>query len=57
MIGYCKLFVIRKHERVVELKRLNNNARIPVKGTREAAGYDLDAAQSPIRPAHGNCLT
>ena len=42
----CKLFVIRTDDEVVKVKRLNNNARIPVKGTPEAAGYDLAAAQS-----------
>ena len=30
--GDCKLFVIRTDEGVVQVKRLNNNARIPVRG-------------------------
>ena len=47
----CKLFVIRTDEGVVKVKRLNNNARIPVKGTPEAAGYDLAAAQIAICPS------
>ena len=45
---FCKLFVIRTDEGVVKVKRLNNNARIPVKGTPEAAGYDLAAAQTAV---------
>ena len=53
---YCKLFVIRTDEGVVKVKRLNNNARIPVKGTPEAAGYDLAAAQTAVCPAHGKVL-
>ena len=52
----CKLFVIRTDEGVVKVKRLNNNARIPVKGTPEAAGYDLAAAQTAVCPAHGKVL-
>ena len=40
----CKFFVIRTDEGVVRIKRLNNNPRIPVKGTPGAAGYDLAIA-------------
>ena len=54
--GNCKTYVIRMEEGVVEVKRLNNNARIPVRGTVEAAGYNLAAAQSAIVPAHGKCV-
>ena len=32
--------------------RLNNNARIPVRGTPEAAGYDPTEAQSAVVAAH-----
>ena len=56
MNDFCKLFVIRTDEGVVKVKRLNNNARIPVKGTPEAAGYDLAAAQTAVCPAHGKVL-
>ena len=40
----CKLLVIRKDEGVVKIKRLSNNAKIPVRGTSEALGYDLATA-------------
>ena len=52
----CKLFVIRTDEGVVKIKRLNNNARIPVRGTPEAVGYDLAVAQSVVDPTHDKCL-
>ena len=35
---------------------MKNNARIPIKGTSEAAGYDPAAAQSAVVSAHGKCL-
>ena len=54
--GDCKLFVIRTDEGVVQVKILNNNARIPVRGTSQAAGYDRAAAQTTVCPAHGNVL-
>ena len=38
------------------VERVNVNARLPVRGTSGAAGYDLSAAQSAIVPAHGKCL-
>ena len=53
---FCKLFVIRTDEGVVKVKRLNKYARIPVKGTPEAAGYDLAAAQTAVCPAYGKVL-
>ena len=53
---FRKLFVIRTDEGVVKVKRLNNNARILVKGTPEAAGYDLAAAQTAVCPAHCKVL-
>ena len=52
----CKLFVIRMDEEVVKTKRLNNNARIPVRATPEAAGYDLATAPTAVCPAHGKVL-
>ena len=54
--GDYKLFVISTDEGVVQVKRLHNNARIPVRATSEAAGYDLAAAQSVVCPAHGKVL-
>ena len=38
------------------MKRLNVNAKLPVKGTSGAAGYDLSAAQAAVVPTHGKCL-
>ena len=54
--GNCKLYAIRTYEGVEEIKRLNNNAKIPFRGTPEATSYDLAAAQSAIAPAHGKYL-
>ena len=51
-----KLFVIRMDEGLIEVKRLNNNARIQVRGPSQAAGYDLVAAQIVFCPAHGKVL-
>ena len=47
----CKLYVIKNEEgeEVVKMKRLNVNAKLPVKGTSGVAGYDLSIA-------HGKCL-
>ena len=38
----CKLYVIKSEEgeEVVKMKRLNVNAKLPVKGTSRAVGYD-----------------
>ena len=52
----CKLYVIKSEEGIVKLKRINVNARLPVRGTEGAAGYDLAAAQAAVVPAHGKCL-
>ena len=54
----CKLYVIKNDEgdEVVKIKRLNVNAKLPVRGTEGAAGYDLSAAQAAVVPAHGKCL-
>ena len=54
--GDCKLFVIRTDEGVVQVKKLNNNARTPVRGTSQAARYHLAAAQTTVCPAHGKVL-
>ena len=53
---HCKLLVIRTDEGVVQVKRLNDNARIPVRGTSQAVGYDLAAAQTAVCPTHGKVL-
>ena len=41
---------------MVKIKRVNMNARLPVRGTTGAAGYDLATAQAAVVPAHGKCL-
>ena len=38
------------------MKRVNKNAKLPVKGTSGAVGYDLAAAEAAVIPAHGKCL-
>ena len=35
---------------------MNVNAKLPVRGSSGAAGYDLSAAESAVVPAHGKCL-
>ena len=54
----CKIYVIEgeKDEEVLRVKRMNVNARLPVRGTPGAAGYDLSAAQTAVIPAHDKCL-
>ena len=54
----CKLysFVNEEGEEIVKIKRVNVNAKLPVRGTDGAAGYDLAAAQAAVVPAHGKCL-
>ena len=41
---------------MVKIKRVNMNARLPVRGTTGAVGYGLAAAQAAVVPAHGKCL-
>ena len=48
--------VNEKGEEVVKIKRVNMNARLPVRGTTRAVGYDLVAAQAVVVPVHGKCL-
>ena len=54
----CKLysFVNEKGDEVVKVQRVNVNAKLPVRGTEGAAGYDLAAAQAAVVLAHGKCL-
>ena len=54
----CKLYSIVNDEgdEVVKVKRTNVNARLPVRGTSGAAGYDLAAAEAAVVPVHGKCL-
>ena len=55
---HCKLFVIKGDEgkEILRVKRTNVNARLPVRGTEGAAGYDLAAAEAAVVPVHGKCL-
>ena len=41
---------------MVKMKRVNKNAKLPVRGTSGAAGYDLAAVEATVVPAHGKCL-
>ena len=54
----CELyyFVNEKAKEIVKVKRVNVNAKLQVRGTEGAAGYDLAAAQAAVVSAHGNCL-
>jgi dUTPase len=38
------------------VKRLNEVARLPVKGSERAAGYDLFSAEDSVVPARGKAL-
>ena len=52
----CKLYVIKHEEDVLRVRRMSVNAKLPVRSSAEAAGYDLSAAQAAVIPAHGKCL-
>ena len=43
-------------EGVVKVRKMNANAKLPIRGTSRSAGYDLAIAQSIVVPAHGKCL-
>ena len=43
-------------EVVVKIKRTNVNAKLPVRGTTRAVGYDLAATQAAVVLAHSECL-
>ena len=51
----CKLHVIKTDEGVVKIKEMNVNAKLPIRGTAGAAGYDLVTAQAVAVPAQGKC--
>ena len=44
----CKLNVIETEEGVVQMKRLCKNAKLPIRGTAGAIGYDLAIAQATV---------
>ena len=52
----CKLYVMKTDQGIVKVKKLCNNAKLPVRGSTGAAGYDLAAAQTAVVPAHGKVL-
>ena len=52
----CKLYVIKNDEDVLRVKRMNVNAKLQVRDSSGAAGYDLSATQSVVILAHGKCL-
>ena len=52
----CKLYVMKTDQGVAKVKRLYNNARLSLRGTTGAAGYDLAVAQTAVVPAHGKVL-
>ena len=43
-------------EASLQVKKLKENARLPVKGSQFAAGYDLHAAAAEVIPARGQKL-
>ena len=51
---FCKLYVMKMDEGIVKVKRLNVNAKLPIRGTSGSAGYDLAAAHATVVPAHVN---
>ena len=52
----CKLDVIKNDEDVLRVKRMNVNAKLPVRGSLGTATYDLSAAQFVVILPHGKCL-
>ena len=52
----CKIYVIKDEEGIVRVKRMNVNAKLPVRSSSGLAGYDLSAAETAVVPAHGKCL-
>ena len=45
-----------KGDEIVKVQRVNVNAKLLVRGTEGAAGYDLAAAQATVVPVHNKCL-
>ena len=55
-INHSKLYVMRMQEGIVKVKRVCKNAKLPVRGTAGAAGYDLAAVQTVVVPAQSKVL-
>ena len=43
-------------EGIVKIKRMNVNAKLPVRGAAGAVGYDLAVAESAVVLAHNKCM-
>ena len=52
----CKLYVMKIDGGAVKIKRMSVNAKLLVRGTAGAAGYDLAATEVVVVPTHGKCL-
>ena len=52
----CKIYVIKDVEGIARVKRMNVNAKLPVRSSSGSAGYDLSATETAVVPAHGKCL-
>ena len=39
--NFCKLYILKTDEGIVKVKRMNVNAKLPVRGISESAGYDV----------------
>ena len=50
--GKLYSFVNEKGDGILKVQRVNVNAKLPLRGTEGAAGYDLAAAQATVAPAH-----
>ena len=53
---FLKLYVMKTDQGVVKVKKLCNKAKLPVRGSIGAAGYDLAAAQNAVILTHGKVL-
>ena len=47
---------MKTNEGAVRIKRTCKNAKLPIRGTAGAAGYDLAAAQAAVVPVDGKVL-
>ena len=53
----CKISVIKDEEGIVRVRRMNVNAKLPMRSSSGSAGYDLSAAGTAVVLAHGKCLS
>ena len=52
----CKIYVIKDEEGILRVRRMNVNAKFPVRSSSGSAGYDLSAAETAVVLAHGKYL-